>query len=422
MVGGGGREHALSTSLMRDPSVRLVCTAPGNPGIRPPARRVELDPADLDGLESFAEHEQIDLTVVGPELPLSLGIVDRFTARGLRIFGPSRDAARLETSKAFAKSFMRRHHVPSARFEVADRIEDALRIVRAGDLGFPLVIKADGLAAGKGVVIAADGAGAEAAVYSAMSARAFGSAGDRVVIEEHLRGPEVSFFVVSDGRHAVPIGTAQDHKRLLDGDRGPNTGGMGAIAPSPLVDRALEMRIMRDIVQPTIEGMAAEGYPFRGFLYAGLMLTETGPQVIEFNARLGDPETQVLLPLVHDPLAPILAAASSGALDRSTVESAPGCCAGVVLASAGYPFTPSAGCEISGIDQAGAIEGVEVFHAGTKIREGRLISSGGRVLTVIGRGSTYSTAIERAYAGVGRIRFEGMQYRCDIGRAAVSPE
>jgi len=278
VIGSGAREHALVSRLMRDPEVDAVVSAPGNPGIVIAARTVQTDTSDIEGLLALAVAERIDLTVVGPELPLSLGIADRFTAHGVPIFGPTSAAARLETSKAFAKAFMARHRVPTARFHTAESAEDALGVVRRADFGFPVVLKADGLAAGKGVVVADDLAEAEAAIHAAMSERRFGSAGARMVIEECLSGPEVSFFAMSDGVRALPIGTAQDHKRVFEGDRGPNTGGMGAFAPSPLVDAALHARVMREVVEPVIAGMAAEDHPFRGFLYAGLMLTAEGPK------------------------------------------------------------------------------------------------------------------------------------------------
>jgi phosphoribosylamine---glycine ligase len=419
VIGSGAREHALVRRLTRDPDVDGILCAPGNPGIVIAARTVQTDPADIEGLLALAVAERIDLTIVGPELPLSLGIVDRFKVQGMPIFGPTAAAARLETSKSFAKAFMARHHVPTARSHTAESAEDALGVVRRGDFGFPVVLKADGLAAGKGVVIAEDLAAAESAIRAAMSERRFGSAGERIVIEECLSGPEVSFFAMSDGMRALPIGTAQDHKRIFDHDRGPNTGGMGAFAPSPLVDAALHERIMREVVEPVVAGMAAEGRPFRGFLYAGLMLTADGPRVIEFNARLGDPEAQVILPLIEEPLAPLLAAAAAGALHQSSVRICAGCLTGVVLASRGYPESSESGRPIVGIEDAEAIPGVAVYHAGTATRNGRLVTAGGRVLTVVGRGADYTESIARAYAGVLQISFDGMQYRLDIGRKAL---
>jgi phosphoribosylamine--glycine ligase len=421
VLGGGAREHAIVARLAADSMVSSVICAPGNPGIAALARTAPLDLARPDDALALADREKVDFTVVGPELPLSVGVADRFAAAGRLLFGPTAAAARLESSKAFAKAFMARHGVPTARFRTCETADDARSSVRSGAFGFPVVLKADGLAAGKGVVIAETLEDAEAAIGAAMTDRRFGAAGARLVVEECLSGPEVSFFVVSDGRRALPIGTAQDHKRIFDDDRGPNTGGMGAFAPSPLVDAALAERVMRDIVTPVVAGMAAEGCPFRGFLYVGLMLTADGPQVIEFNVRLGDPETQVILPLVEEPLVPILAAAAAGELRQTSCRRSAEKLVGVVLASRGYPETSSPGQPISGIEaaeRAGAI----VYHAGTARRDGRLVTAGGRVLTVVGRGASYADAIRQAYDAVERISFDGMQYRRDIGRKALSAQ
>ena len=422
VIGSGAREHALVLRLVDEPGVASVLCAPGNPGIASRARVVAIDAADVDGIALLARRERIDLTVVGPELPLSRGLADRFASDNLAVFGPSAAAGRLESSKAFAKDFMARHRVPTARFRVCRDEQAALAAVRGVEFGFPVVVKADGLAAGKGVVIAEDLAAAEAAVADAMHGRKFGAAGDAVVIEECLSGPEVSFFVMSDGTRAVPLGTAQDHKRIFDEDRGPNTGGMGAFAPSPLVDLPLERRVMRDIIDPVVAGMAAEGHPFRGFLYAGLMLTSDGPKVIEFNVRLGDPEAQVVLPLVEEPLLPQLAAAARGELRQTAIARGRDRLVGVVLASRGYPESSESGCAIHGIEAAEALPGVTVYHAGTAMRDGELVTAGGRVLTVVARGVDFAAAIARAYDGVERISFEGMQYRRDIGRRALKSE
>jgi len=422
VIGGGAREHALVARLTTESDATEVLCAPGNPGISRIARTADVAVADTGALLTLADREAIDLTVVGPELPLSLGIADQFAARGRLVFGPSAAAARLETSKAFAKAFMARHQVPTARFRTCESADEALAVVRAGEFGSPVVLKADGLAAGKGVVVADDRATAESAVLAAMSERRFGASGDRLVVEECLTGPEVSFFAISDGTHVVPIGTAQDHKRIFDEDRGPNTGGMGAIAPSPLVDEALGARVMQEIVEPVIGGMAVEGHPFRGFLYAGLMLTPDGPKVIEFNVRLGDPEAQVILPLVDEPLLPILLAAASGALSHSSVRVGRDRLTAVVVASRGYPESSESGQPIEGIEQAEMIPGVTVYHAGTAMRDGRIVTAGGRVLTVVGRGTRFDEAIARAYAGATRIHFDGMQYRRDIGRKALTHE
>jgi phosphoribosylamine--glycine ligase len=338
------------------------------------------------------------------------------------LFGPTAAAARLESSKAFAKAFMARHGVPTARFRTCESFDQALDAVRSGEFGLPVVVKADGLAAGKGVIIAEDQIRAEQAIADAMRDRKYGAAGDRIVIEECLSGPEISFFLICDGTRAVPIGTAQDHKRIFDEDRGPNTGGMGAFAPSPLVDTALEARIMREIVQPVVGGMAGENQPFHGFLYVGLMLTPGGPKVIEFNVRLGDPETQVVLPLIDEPLLPLLVAGAAGALNQTSVRLGSECFTGVVLASRGYPDSSESGQPIIGIDYAEAIPGVVVYHAGTSRRDGRLVTAGGRVLTVVGRGEDFAEAIRRAYAGVAQISFDGMQFRHDIGRKALKSQ
>jgi phosphoribosylamine--glycine ligase len=420
VLGSGAREHALVARLASERDVGEIVAAPGNPGMARLARTLPIDLTDLDAVLSLAEREQIDFTVVGPELPLSLGLADRFIDAGRLLFGPTAAAARLESSKAFAKLFMARHGVPTARFRVCESFDEARDSVRRDELGVPVVLKADGLAAGKGVVIAENRAAAERAITDAMRERKFGPAGDRIVIEECLSGPEVSFFVISDGARAVPIGTAQDHKRVFDEDRGPNTGGMGAFAPSPLVDAAFEARVMGGIVDPVIAGMAAEGHPFRGFLYVGLMLTAGGPKVIEFNVRLGDPEAQVILPLIDEPLLPLLVAGASGALRASSVRIGTDRLVGVVLASRGYPESSESGRPIQGIDQAETIPSVAVYHAGTARRGGQIVTTGGRVLTVVGRGADFTEAISRAYAGVKPIRFDGMHYRNDIGRKALT--
>jgi phosphoribosylamine--glycine ligase len=425
VIGSGAREHAIVRRLASERGVSDVLCAPGNPGISSVARVVAADGSTADGIGALlklAARERIDLTVVGPEIPLSLGIVDRFSAEGRRIVGPTAAAARLESSKAFAKAFMARHGVPTARFLVCESADGAMAAIRSSEFGFPLVLKADGLAAGKGVVIAESRAEAEAAVFAAMQQRRFGEAGARLVIEECMNGPEVSFFALSDGRRALPIGTAQDHKRIFDEDRGPNTGGMGAFAPSPLVDEALSQRVMREIVNPVVAGMAEEGCPFRGFLYAGLMLTAGGPKVVEFNVRLGDPEAQVILPLVDEPLLPLLVASASGDLRQTKCHVSSDRLVGIVLASRGYPESSESGRPIDGIAGAEAIPGVSVLHAGTAARDGRIVTAGGRVLTVVGRGADFSEAIIRAYAGVLQISFDGMQFRRDIGRKALQSQ
>jgi phosphoribosylamine---glycine ligase len=422
VIGSGAREHALARRLSTEPGVSDLLSAPGNPGIGRVARLAAAEVSKQEGIDALvdlARRERIDLTVVGPEVPLSLGIVDRFSAQGQLIVGPTALAARLESSKAFAKTFMQRHGVPSARFVICDSADRARSAISSGEFGLPVVIKADGLAAGKGVVIAETREDAERAVAAAIEERRFGDAGARLVIEECMTGPEVSFFALSDGTRAVPIGTAQDHKRIFDDDRGPNTGGMGAFAPSTLVDDALAERILREIVNPVVAGMAAEGCPFSGFLYAGLMLTPGGPKVIEFNARLGDPEAQVLLPRIQDPLLPLLVGSASGTLDQTSCRMSSDKFVGVVLASRGYPESAEWGRPIAGVDTADAIPGVSVLHAGTAIHDERLVTAGGRVLTVVGQGTDFPEAIARAYAGALQISFDGMQYRRDIGRRAL---
>ena len=419
LAGGGGREHALASALARDPGVTSLLCAPGNPG----TARVGLNRAvaadDVAALLRLAIDERIDLTVVGPELPLDRGIVDAFRDAGLRIFGPTRAAAQLEGSKAFAKNFMARHGIPTARYRVCASAADARSILASGEFGLPVVIKADGLAAGKGVVVAATSREAEAAVQAAMDERQFGDAGSRVVIEDCLEGPEVSFFAICDGREALPLASAQDHKRIFDDDEGPNTGGMGAFSPSPLFDAAMEARVMREIVAPVVRGMRAEGTEYRGFLYAGLMLTSTGPRVIEFNVRFGDPEAQAIMPLVDRGFAAALAAAADGDLGGARVALRPEVSVGVVLAAAGYPGVPVTGDRIAGVDAAARIGGVTVFHAATAERGSELVTAGGRVMTVVATAPSYELAIARAYEGVSLISFSGMHYRRDIGRKAL---
>jgi phosphoribosylamine---glycine ligase len=421
VVGSGGREHALAWKLAAEQGVADVVCAPGNAGIARTVRTAPVDAGNIHALLDLARREAVDLTVVGPELPLDRGIVDLFSSEGQRIFGPDASAARLECSKVFAKGFMARYGIPTARYRTCSSAAEARAILASGELGLPIVIKADGLAAGKGVVVAPDAAAAEGAIASAMEDRQFGAAGDRVVLEECLEGPEVSVFALCDGRRAVIIGSAQDHKRIFDGDEGPNTGGMGAFAPSPLIDRPLADRIMSEIIQPVIEGMRRDGYEYRGFLYAGLMLTCNGPKVIEFNVRFGDPEAQVLLPMIEGELAPVLVAAAEGALPDRPIALSPDKYVGVVLASRGYPQSSQSGVIINGLEQAAALENVVVFHAGTaRDANGSIVTAGGRVLTVIGSGPTFDAAITRAYTGVRAIAFDGMQYRTDIGQKALS--
>jgi len=418
VVGSGAREHAFAWKLAGERGVADLVCAPGNPGIATLARCVSVDSGDPDTLLALADREHIDLTLIGPEVPLSRGVADLFAGAGRPIVGPTQAAAALESSKAFAKAFMARHRVPTARFSICDSADDALSTIARGDFGYPLVIKADGLAAGKGVVIAGRRADAEAAVRAAMVDRRFGDAGGRVVLEEFMDGQEASYFVLTDGRSAMRLSSAQDHKRIFDDDRGPNTGGMGAFAPSPLITPEVEQRILDEIVRPVLDGMAAEGPPFRGFLYVGLMLTASGPRVVEFNVRFGDPEAQVVLPMLDEDLSTLLWAAATGALPDRPARFGADPHVGVVLASAGYPESTDNGRVIEGLDAAMRVPDALVFHAGTAQRDGKIVTAGGRVLTVVGRGRTHHDAIEIAYEAAGKIAFDGMQYRRDIGAKA----
>ena len=419
VVGSGGREHALTWKLGHESVVDKVVCAPGNAGTgrRPPGR--PLDVSDPAAILACAEAEAVDLTVVGPELPLSRGVQDLFEANGQCLFGPSLFAAQLESSKAFAKAFMARHGVPTARFRVCEQLDEALAAVDGQEFGFPVVVKADGLAAGKGVTVAPDRSSARRAVNDAMFEQRFGDAGRRLVIEECLVGEEVSFFAICDGRQALALPSAQDHKRAFDGDAGPNTGGMGAFAPSPLMTSVLDTRIRREILEPVLEGMNRDGHPYRGFLYVGLMITADGPQVVEFNVRLGDPEAQVVLPMVCDDLAPLLEAAARGGLDIASCQQTPDPHVGVVLASGGYPGSYETGVPIAGIDEATAMDGVLLFQAGTALQDNAVVTTGGRVMTVVGKGADFSDAIERAYSAAARIMFAGKQLRSDIGSKAL---
>jgi phosphoribosylamine---glycine ligase len=418
VLGAGAREHALAATLAAETGVATLLCAPGNAGMAAVGRTVPLDLSQAGAVLALARSERVSLTVVGPELPLSVGVVDLFQGAGEPIVGPTMAAARLETSKAWAKSFMARHGVPTAPFEITDEEDVAIDIVRSGRLGWPLVVKADGLAAGKGVVLADAATEAMATIREMMSGRRFGDAGARIVLESCLRGPEVSYFVLTDGKTAVTLGTAQDHKRAFDGDRGPNTGGMGAFAPSPLVDDAVNARVLAEIVEPVLAGMRQEGHPYTGFLYCGLMLTPDGPMVIEFNARLGDPEAQVLLPL-GEPLLPLLQRAASGSLEARVPRLSGDRRVGVVVASAGYPDAFETGYEIEGLAEAAALPGVRVYHAGTRRTGGHIVTSGGRVLTVVGSGADFASATATAYAGVDKIRFKGAFVRHDIGGKAL---
>jgi len=419
VIGNGGREHALVWKLASERAVSEIVCAPGNAGISRVARCIPVDPADPHAVAEIARREEIDFTIIGPELPLSRGVADVFASEGDLLFGPTQRAARLESSKVFAKEFMQRCNVPTARYKSCDTAAQAIAVLRSGEFGFPVVLKADGLAAGKGVVISPDLQDAETQVQSMMIDKRFGQAGSRVVIEELLAGREASFFVLSDGTRAIPLGSAEDHKRALDGDAGPNTGGMGAYAPSALFDPATQARVMSEIVVPVLEGMRSEGSEFRGFLFVGLMLTADGPKVIEFNVRFGDPEAQVIVPMLNDDLSTLLMSAAAGELDTRCLSMQPEPRVGVVIASGGYPDTYETGKVIHGLDAAEAIPDVNVFHSGTAKRGSEIVTAGGRVLTVVASGSDYRRAIDRAYEAVGKISFDNMHYRRDIGAKAL---
>ncbi len=421
IIGSGGREHALAWKVAASPRVTAVYVAPGNAGTaaEPRCTNVAIPAEDIAALVAFARRERIDLTIVGPEGPLVLGIVDAFQAAGLRCFGPSRACARLEGSKAFTKEFLTRHRVPTAAYARFTRASFDPAFVRAQRP--PIVVKADGLAAGKGVVIAATHAEALATI-EAMFQGAFGGAGQTVVVEEFLPGEEASFIVIVDGARALALATSQDHKRVGDGDRGPNTGGMGAYSPAPVVTAALHARIMREVIEPTVRGLAADGTPYTGFLYAGLMIAPDGtPNVIEFNCRLGDPETQPILMRLESDLVDLVEAALGGELATAEAHWDPRAAVGVVLAAAGYPEAPRKGDPIEGLEAAARLPG-KVFHAGTERRGDAVVTSGGRVLCAVGRGATVAAAQREAYGLVDAIRFAGMQCRRDIGFRAIARE
>ena len=420
VVGGGGREQAIVLRLAQDAAVDLLFAAPGNPGIATDATCVPVRSDDVAGVVEVVERERIDLTVIGPEAPLVAGLADELGARGRPVFGPSRDAARLEGSKAWAKALCERHAIPAGRSVSAVSMADAVEALDRFEP--PYVVKADGLAAGKGVTIAEGREDAIGALASALESRVFGAAGATVVIEEFLRGWELSAFALADGREVVPLAFAQDFKRVGDGDTGPNTGGMGAYSPVPSVDDALAERVRREILEPTVVAMAEEGAPYSGVVYAGLMVTEDGPKVLEYNARFGDPETQVLMPRLASEPADLLLACAEGNLDRTRVELSPDACVTVVLASEGYPDPPRTGVAVSGLEDAAAVERAVVFHAGTEEREGRVVTAGGRVLSVSGLGSTIAAARERAYEAASRIAFDGMRCRTDIAARAAEEE
>lgn len=423
VVGSGGREHALAWACAKDPAVEEVFVAPGNAGTatEPGCENVAISAGDLDGLLGFAQERGIGLTIVGPEDPLVNGIVDRFAEAGLACFGPSAAAAQLEGSKIFAKDFMARHGIPTAAYGQFTEVEPAIRFIR--EHGAPIVVKADGLAAGKGVIVARTTTQAEAAVLDMLAGNAFGDAGHRVVIEEYLEGEEASFIVMADGRHALALATSQDHKAVGEGDVGANTGGMGAYSPAPVVDAAMHQRIMQDVIHPAIEGMAAEGAPFTGFLYAGVMISAEGePRVLEFNVRFGDPETQPILMRLRSSLPGLCLAAVEGRLEGQRAEWDERACLGVVMAAEGYPGRYSKGFPISGLD-SDFPDNVKVFHAGTTFNDaGEIVTSGGRVLCVCALGANVTEAQRDAYRAAGKIHWKGAFMRHDIGYRAVERE
>ena len=416
VIGSGGREHALAWKITENKEVSRIYVAPGNAGTATNPNMTNVAITDIDGLVQFAKDENIDVTIVGPEAPLSQGIVDKFQAAGLKIFGPTQAAAQLESSKDFSKAFMIRHHIPTAAYETFSDAKPAHDYI--DQQGAPIVIKADGLAAGKGVVVAMTNQEAHDAVDMMLGDNKFGDAGARVVIEEFLTGEEASFMVMVDGTNILPLATSQDHKRLLDGDQGPNTGGMGAYSPAPVVTPEIHAKAMREIIRPTVEGMAKDGIPFTGFLYAGLMISPDGDiKTLEFNCRMGDPETQPIFMRLKSDLLTLVLHAMNGTLDQAETEWDRRFALGVVMASANYPATPKLGDEITGLDKQ--LEDAYVFHAGTKLVNGKVVTSGGRVLCVTALGETVKFAQQQAYKMLADIEFDGAQHRTDIGYRAV---
>ncbi len=422
VIGSGGREHALAWKAAQSSKVSKVYVAPGNAGTarEPKLENVAIGATDIPALVAFVQQNDVGLTIVGPEAPLVIGVVDAFRAAGLRCFGPTKAAAQLEGSKAFTKDFLARHRIPTAGYANFTEVDAALAYLRAQ--GAPIVVKADGLAAGKGVIVAMTLAEAEAAVRDMLAGNAFGEAGHRVVIEEYLEGEEASFIVMVDGEHVIPMATSQDHKRVGDGDTGPNTGGMGAYSPAPVVTPTIHDRIMREVIEPTVRGMADEGHAYTGFLYAGLMIGADGaPKVIEFNCRFGDPETQPIMMRLQSDLVTLCDAALDGRLDQASAQWDARAALGVVLAAEGYPGDIRKGDAISGLENGDSAD-AKVFHAGTAQQDGQVITAGGRVLCATALGETVAEAQQRAYALVERIHWAGMQYRRDIGYRAVARE
>ncbi|MDW6091192.1 phosphoribosylamine--glycine ligase [Vibrio rhizosphaerae] len=422
VIGSGGREHALSWKVAQNPQVETIFVAPGNAGtaLEKKVKNVSIDVEDIAGLVTFAQQNAIDLTIVGPEAPLVIGVVDAFRAAGLPIFGPTKGAAQLEGSKAFTKDFLARHQIPTADYANFTEIEPALAYVR--EKGAPIVVKADGLAAGKGVIVAMTLQEAEDAIQDMLAGNAFGNAGSRVVIEEFLEGEEASFIVMVDGKNVLPMATSQDHKRVGDQDTGPNTGGMGAYSPAPVVTQDIHDRIMEQVIYPTVEGMAAEGHPYTGFLYAGLMIDGQGnPKVIEYNCRFGDPETQPIMMRLQSDLVELCQIAIAGNLDQAESKWDERASIGIVLAAGGYPGDYNKGDVISGLPQTDT-EGEKVFHAGTCEKDGQVVTHGGRVLCATALGNTVLEAQQRAYALAKQIQWDGVFYRNDIGYRAIARE
>jgi len=422
VIGGGGREHALAWKLIQSPRCSHVYVAPGNPGTlnEPGVDNVDIAVDDIEGLVSFAKDNAIELTIVGPEVPLVMGVVDAFTEADLRCFGPSKAAAQLEASKSFTKDFLARHNIPTAAYQVFTEIEPAAAYIK--QQGAPIVVKADGLAAGKGVIVALTEQQAIDAVEDMLSGNAFGDAGHRVVIEEFMTGEEASFIVMVDGEHILPLATSQDHKARDNGDQGPNTGGMGAYSPAPVVTTEVYKRIMAEVIEPTVKGMAADGRPYTGFLYAGVMIDEHGaPRVVEYNCRFGDPETQPILMRLQSDLIPLCEAALDGKLDTVEAEWDPRAAVGVVLAAGGYPDAYKKGAVIHGLDSTDN-DDAKVFHAGTALVNGEVVTAGGRVLCATALGKTVAEAQSKAYKTITNINWQDMYYRTDIAYRAVARE
>jgi phosphoribosylamine--glycine ligase len=416
VVGSGGREHTLVWKIKKSPLVSEIYCAPGNGGITDIAYCVPIDAANIMELADFAQNIKIDLTVVGPELPLTMGIVDTFNKRGLKIFGPTKIAAQLEGSKVFSKEFTKKYNIPTAKFLVANSKEQAVEIIKSGEFGYPVVIKADGLAGGKGSLVCEDEESAMDAIKTIMEDRKFGMSGDRVVIEQFLEGQEATFKVITDSKLALPLASSQDHKRIYDNDKGPNTGGMGAFSPAVSLSSENSRRVMQEIIYPTIIGMRKEGMPYKGVIYAGLMITTEGPKLIEYNCRFGDPENQVVIPRLESDLVPILKASIDEELDKVEVKWKKEFAICVILASKGYPGTYNKGEVIEGLDDVKQDEHTLIFHAGTEKKDGKLVTSGGRVLGVTALAPSFPDAILKVYKTVELIKFKGMHYRKDIGR------